>query len=145
MQACLPLMASLRRSVKQRLDIYKKANAMNRAGVQFMGMHVEEAYFVLRQKGAKDPRYIRKPDEEEYREIIEKAGGIIARLNAAPELERTMKFGRYLQAHDILPAIAHTDAVYDDVLNAFENAYTLTTHFYSSMSGVTRRNAFRYA
>jgi N-acetylglucosamine-6-phosphate deacetylase len=56
-----------------------------------------------------------------------------------------MEFGRYLQAHNILPAIAHTDAVYDDVVNAFENGYTLATHFYSGMSGVSRRNAFRFA
>jgi len=31
------------------------------------------------------------------------------------------------------------------VLEAFENGYTLATHLYSGMSGVTRRNAFRYA
>src|SRR5665213_2490603 len=127
------------------LDIYKKANSKNRSGAQFMGMHIEGPYFALNQRGAQDPRYIRKPDIAEYTEIIEKAGGIIARWSAAPELEGAMEFGRCLQANDILPSIAHTDAVYDDVVNAFENGYTLATHFYSSMSGVTRRNAFRYA
>jgi N-acetylglucosamine-6-phosphate deacetylase len=45
----------------------------------------------------------------------------------------------------VLPAIAHTDAIYEDVIEAFNNGYTLATHFYSAMSGVTRRNAFRYA
>jgi N-acetylglucosamine-6-phosphate deacetylase len=127
------------------LDVYKKANARNKAGAQFMGMHIEGPYFAMSQRGAQDPRYIRKPDKKEYSEIIEKAGGIIARWSAAPEIEGAMEFGRYLQAHNILPAIAHTDAVYDDVLNAFENGYTLATHFYSGMSGVSRRNAFRFA
>jgi N-acetylglucosamine-6-phosphate deacetylase len=41
--------------------------------------------------------------------------------------------------------VAHTDAIYEEVLEAFENGYTLATHLYSGMSGVTRRNAFRYA
>ena len=127
------------------LDIYKKANAKNKAGAQFMGMHIEGPYFAMSQRGAQDPRYIRKPDKKEYSEIIEKAGGIIARWSAAPEIDGAMEFGRYLLAHNILPAIAHTDAVYDDVINAFENGYTLATHFYSGMSGVSRRNAFRYA
>lgn len=127
------------------LDVYKKANAKNKAGAQFMGMHIEGPYFAMSQRGAQDPRYIRKPDKKEYSEIIEKAGGIIARWSAAPEIEGAMEFGRYLQAHNILPAIAHTDAVYDDVVNAFENGYTLATHFYSGMSGVSRRNAFRFA
>ena len=44
-----------------------------------------------------------------------------------------------------MPAVAHTDAIYEDVIVAFENGYTLATHLYSGMSGVTRRNAFRYA
>jgi N-acetylglucosamine-6-phosphate deacetylase len=127
------------------LEIYKKANATNKAGAQFMGMHIEGPYFAMSQRGAQDPRYIRKPDKKEYSEIIEKAGGIIARWSAAPEIEGAMEFGCYLQAHNILPAIAHTDAVYDDVVNAFENGYTLATHFYSGMSGVSRRNAFRFA
>jgi N-acetylglucosamine-6-phosphate deacetylase len=41
--------------------------------------------------------------------------------------------------------MAHTDAIYEEALEAFENGYTLLTHFYSAMSGVTRKNAFRYA
>jgi N-acetylglucosamine-6-phosphate deacetylase len=44
-----------------------------------------------------------------------------------------------------LAAVAHTDAIYEEVIEAFENGYTLATHLYSAMSGVTRKNAFRYA
>lgn len=127
------------------LDIYRKASKENVRGAQFLGMHIEGPYFAMSQKGAQDPRYIRKPDKKEYSEIIEKAGDIIIRWSAAPELEGALDFGKYLKAHGILPAIAHTDAVYEDVVNAFENGYTLATHFYSAMSGVTRRNAFRHA
>ena len=31
------------------------------------------------------------------------------------------------------------------MIDAFDNGYTLATHLYSGMSGVTRKNAFRYA
>jgi N-acetylglucosamine-6-phosphate deacetylase len=127
------------------LEIYRKASKQNVSGAQFLGMHIEGPYFAMSQKGAQDPRYIRKPDKKEYSEIIEKAGDIIVRWSAAPELEGALDFGKYLKAHHILPAIAHTDAIYEDVVKAFENGYTLATHFYSAMSGVTRRNAFRYA
>src|SRR6185436_11904362 len=53
--------------------------------------------------------------------------------------------GKYMKSRGVLPSIAHTDAIYEDVLDAFENGYSLATHLYSAMSGVTRRNAFRYA
>jgi N-acetylglucosamine-6-phosphate deacetylase len=127
------------------LNVYRKAAKENVKGAQFMGMHIEGPYFAMSQKGAQDARYIRKPDKNEYSEIIKKAGDIIVRWSAAPELEGALDFGNYLKAHDILPAIAHTDAVYDDVVRAFESGYRLATHFYSAMSGVTRRNAYRYA
>ena len=45
----------------------------------------------------------------------------------------------------ILPSVAHTDAIYEDVIKHLKMAITLATHLYSGMSGVTRRNAFRYA
>ncbi|MDP4132164.1 MAG: N-acetylglucosamine-6-phosphate deacetylase [Bacteroidota bacterium] len=127
------------------LDIYRQAYKKNNRGAQFMGMHIEGPYFDMEQRGAQDPRYIRHPDEKEYREVIARAGDIIVRWSAAPELPGAIEFGRYMKSKGILPAIAHTNAVYDDVLKALENGYTLATHFYSGMSGVMRRNAFRYA
>jgi N-acetylglucosamine-6-phosphate deacetylase len=127
------------------LDIYRQALKKNTMGARFMGMHIEGPYFDMEQRGAQDPRYIRNPDEKEYREIVEYGGDSIARWSAAPELPGALAFGRYMKSKNILPAIAHTNAVYEDVWQALENGYTLATHFYSGMSGVMRRNAFRYA
>jgi N-acetylglucosamine-6-phosphate deacetylase len=98
----------------------------------------------MSQRGAQDPRYIRNPDPKEYEEILAYSSSII-RWSAAPELEGAIPFGQRLRQKGILAAIAHTDAVYEEVLAAYENGYSLATHLYSCMSGVTRRNAFRYA
>ena len=127
------------------LSVYRQAYTKNKRGAQFLGMHIEGPYFAISQKGAQDERYIRKPDKKEYGDIIKKAGDVIVRWSAAPELAGAQEFGSYLTANNILPAISHTDAVYEDVVKAFENGYSLATHFYSAMSGVTRRKAYRYA
>jgi N-acetylglucosamine-6-phosphate deacetylase len=126
------------------LRIYDEATQLNINGSQFIGIHIEGPYFSMNQRGAQDPRYIRNPDQDEYKEILS-ASKSIKRWSAAPELKGAIEFGREMVSHGILPAIAHTDAVYEDVITAFNNGYTLATHFYSAMSGVTRRNAFRYA
>jgi N-acetylglucosamine-6-phosphate deacetylase len=126
------------------LEIYEKACGQNESGAQLMGMHLEGPYFAMNQRGAQDPRYIRDPDPREYEEIISRSQAI-KRWSAAPELKGAIEFGRYLVSKGILPALAHTDAIYEEVVEAFENGYTLATHLYSGMSGVTRRNAFRYA
>ncbi|MBB3838862.1 N-acetylglucosamine-6-phosphate deacetylase [Runella defluvii] len=126
------------------LDVYEKAHRRNTNGAAFLGIHLEGPYFALSQRGAQDPRYIRKPDPAEYEEILNYSSSIV-RWSAAPELEGAIPFGQRLRQKGILAAIAHTDAYYDDVLAAYENGYSLVTHLYSAMSGVTRKNAFRYA
>ena len=67
------------------------------------------------------------------------------RWSAAPELKGAIAFARYMKSKGILTSIAHSDAIYEEVVEAFENGYSLVTHLYSGMSGVTRRKAFRYA
>lgn len=126
------------------LDIYKTAHQNNFNGAQFLGMHLEGPYFALSQRGAQDPRHIRNPDPAEYEEILAYSDSI-ARWSAAPELPGAIKFGQRLRQKGIIAAVAHTDAIYEEVLEAYENGYTLATHLYSAMSGVTRRNAFRFA
>jgi N-acetylglucosamine-6-phosphate deacetylase len=126
------------------LSSYEKANTENTSGAQFLGMHIEGPYIAMNQKGAQDPRFIRDPDKEEYEEIIS-ASGNIKRWSAAPELKGALSFGRYLTSKGILPSIAHTDATYNEVIEAFESGYTHLTHFYSAMSGVTRVGCSRYA
>jgi N-acetylglucosamine-6-phosphate deacetylase len=137
-------LTSSKEDLLETLRIYEIADKQNTSGSQFIGMHLEGPYFAVNQCGAQDPRYIRDPDPEEYKEIL--AGtSVIKRWSAAPELKGAIEFGKYITAKGILAAIAHTDAIYEEALEAFENGYTLATHLYSGMLGVTRRNAYRYA
>lgn len=143
--AMLPTtLTSEKEDLLQTLELYEQANKKNTRGAQFIGMHLEGPYFALNQRGAQDPRYIRDPDPKEYKEILQRSSSI-KRWSAAPELKGAIEFGRYITSKGVLAAVAHTDAIYEEVLEAFENGYTLATHLYSAMSGVTRRNAFRYA
>ena len=130
--------------ILETLRAYDSATKKNINGSQFLGMHLEGPYLAMSQRGAQDPRYIRNPDPQEYKEIIA-ASDNIKRWSAAPELPGAIEFGKYLTSKNILPAIAHTDAIYEQAKEAFDNGYTLATHFYSAMSSVTRKNAHRYA
>jgi N-acetylglucosamine-6-phosphate deacetylase len=128
----------------QTLDAFERAGKKNEKGAQLLGMHLEGPYISINQRGAQDPRFIREPNPHEYEKILSNHS-CIKRWSIAPELKGALALGRYLRSKNILPAIAHTDAVYEEVLEAFNNGYTLITHLYSAMSGVTRRNAYRYA
>jgi N-acetylglucosamine-6-phosphate deacetylase len=133
-----------RKGILNTLEVYEQAHTQNKFGAQFIGLHLEGPYFSMNQRGAQDPRYIRDPDPDEYLEILSHSQSI-KRWSAAPERKGAIAFGKVLCERGILPSMAHTDAIYEEALEAFENGYTLLTHFYSAMSGVTRKNAFRYA
>jgi N-acetylglucosamine-6-phosphate deacetylase len=137
-------LSSSKESILQMLSIYSKAQDKNVAGAEFLGVHLEGPYFAMNQRGAQDPRYIRNPQPQEYEDILSQTQ-LIKRWSAAPELQGGKEFGRYIKSKGVLPAIAHSDAIYEEVVQAFENGYSLITHLYSGMSGVTRRNGFRYA
>jgi N-acetylglucosamine-6-phosphate deacetylase len=132
------------RGILETIDAYENARDQITDGSRFLGLHLEGPYFAMSQRGAQDPRHIRDPDPEEFMKILGHSQAI-RRWSIAPERKGAIEFGRLLAERGILPSMAHTDAIYEEAQEAFRNGYTLLTHFYSAMSGVTRRNAFRYA
>ncbi|HMJ69014.1 MAG TPA: N-acetylglucosamine-6-phosphate deacetylase [Cyclobacteriaceae bacterium] len=128
----------------QTLQVYDEVSVTKYAGACFIGMHIEGPYLSMNQRGAQDPRYIRDFDEKEYKSVVAKSRSI-RRWSAAPERPGSSSFAKHMVANNILPAIAHSDANYEDVIQSIADGYTHVTHFYSCMSGVTRRNAMRFA
>lgn len=125
-------------------ETYRKAVSENREGAVFGGMHLEGPYFSPLYAGAQDPRYLRNPRPEEYMEIMDRCPDI-ARWSFAPELEGASDFAAELRRRGIVASIGHTDATFEECDKAFKSGAAHMTHFYSCMSTISRRNAFRYA
>ncbi len=123
---------------------YKEAVKQNTQGAKFLGLHLEGPYFAYNQRGAQDPKYLRNPEPEEYNKILAASDDIV-RWSLAPELPGALEFGKVLKERNILTSIAHSDAIYEEVVDAYNAGFNHITHLYSAMSTVTRRNAFRYA
>lgn len=138
-------LASTKEELAETLEVYRSAKKKNTSGAAFLGLHLEGPYFSYAQRGAQDPKYLRDPDPKEYNELLELGGTDIVRWSIAPELDGALEMGRTLRSKKILVSLGHTDALYEEVVAAFENGYTHVTHLYSCMSTITRRNAFRYA
>lgn len=124
--------------------IYKEAKKKNKKGAAFLGLHLEGPYFSYAQRGAQDPAYLRHPTPEEYTAILNASDDII-RWSLAPELPGALQLGCLLHSKGILASIGHTDAVYEEVAEAWKAGFSHITHLYSCMSSITRKNAYRYA
>lgn len=125
-------------------DTYLKAEEQNTDGAKFGGMHLEGPYFSPMFAGAQDPRYLRNPRPEEYMEILDRCPKL-ARWSFAPELEGAEEFAAELKKRGVVASIGHTNATFQECDAAYKSGASLMTHFYSCMSTVSRRNAFRYA
>ncbi len=135
--------ASLEETIKM-MAAYEAVKANNETGADMPGLHFEGPYFSPQQCGAQDPKYLRNPEPEEYNKILG-LGSKIIRWSMAPELDGALEFGKVLTEKGILASIGHSDAEFDEVERAFEVGFTHLTHFYSAMSTVHRKNAYRYA
>ena len=120
-------------------------NAMNDPRVKgtIIGAHMEGPYLSRKQAGAQCPAHITVPFEEDYLHFIEKNASAIARWTYAPENDKEEKFAKTLKKYDIVASAGHTDAIYDDMIRAFENGCELITHLYSCTSTITRDHGFR--
>lgn len=125
------------------LELFKTAKR-NAPGAKLLGIHLEGPYINESQKGALDPRFIKQPQPEHYREILRRSEDIL-RLSAAPELPGALRMARELHERGILLSIAHSDATFEQVVEAAKAGFSHVTHLYSAMSSVRRINAFRVA
>lgn len=137
-------LTSTNESLYGSFETYTKAKEQNTDGAQFGGMHLEGPYFSPVFAGAQDPRYLRNPRPEEYMEILDKCPAL-SRWSFAPELDGAPEFAAELRRRGIVASIGHTNATFGECDEAFKSGASLMTHFYSCMSTVSRRNAFRYA
>lgn len=110
---------------------------------QVLGLHLEGPYLNPRKVGAIIPEYVTPPREEDYRLILD-GTDVIRRWDFAPELPGAMDFARCLQSHGVLGSLAHTEAEYPVVRQAFESGCTHATHFYNAMTSVHNVREYKH-
>lgn len=106
------------------------------------GVHMEGPWFNPAQCGAQDTSTMDLPDPERLKSLVEKYP-FIERVSAAPELPNGLEFGRVGHELGLVVSAGHTDAVFDEIIAAADNGYTLMTHLYSGMKLTERKNLFR--
>lgn len=131
-------------TIIQSLEAVEEASDRQYNGASIIGVHIEGPYFNPAQAGAQNPAYIKNPDVEELNPILDRFP-IIRRVSVAPELPGAMEMGQELRRRGVIASIAHTDAIFQDVVKAVENGYTHVTHMFSGMSHFRRMDAYRIA
>jgi N-acetylglucosamine-6-phosphate deacetylase len=104
-----------------------------------IGIHLEGPFINVKRAGAQPPEYIVPPNVELFRRWQELARGHIKLVTLAPEQPGGPEFIRYLKDTGVIASIGHSDATYDEVIDAIGAGASHVTHLFNGMRGFHHR------
>jgi len=104
-----------------------------------LGMHLEGPFINPEKRGAHSLSWIRKPEDEELKAIIEEGSDVIKLMTIAPEMFTTEQLDMLLNSGMTIAA-GHSNASYEEALHAFDRGVRLVTHLYNAMSPFSARH-----
>lgn len=103
------------------------------------GIHFEGPFISPCRKGAHSEALLRDPDPAEVRKLIDAARGRAKMVTLATELPGGLDSVRLLTEHGVIAAIGHTDATYEQTLEAIDAGATVATHLFNAMPQLGHR------
>ncbi len=102
-------------------------------GARILGIHLEGPYVSPRRPGAMEPFFVRPFSWEEFQTLQEAAQGHIRLLTLAPEVPPALQYIPQLVDQGVIVAIGHSDATYDEAMEAIRLGVSHATHTFDAM------------
>ncbi|MYT72222.1 MULTISPECIES: N-acetylglucosamine-6-phosphate deacetylase [unclassified Streptomyces] len=106
---------------------------------EIAGIHFEGPFISPCRKGAHDETLLRDPDPADVRKLIDAARGRARMVTLATELPGGIDSVRLLAEHGVIAAIGHTDATYEQTVEAIDAGATVATHLFNAMPQLGHR------
>ncbi|QHA05445.1 N-acetylglucosamine-6-phosphate deacetylase [Streptomyces broussonetiae] len=107
---------------------------------EIAGVHFEGPFISPCRKGAHSEKLLRHPDPAEVRKLIDAARGKAKMVTLAAELPGGVDSVRLLAEHGVIAAIGHTDATYEQTVEAIDAGATVATHLFNAMPPLGHRS-----
>ncbi|MEV6050333.1 N-acetylglucosamine-6-phosphate deacetylase [Streptomyces sp. NPDC052107] len=106
---------------------------------EIAGIHFEGPFISPCRKGAHSEELLLDPDPAEVRKLIDAARGKAKMVTLAAELPGGIDSVRLLAEHGVVAAIGHTDATYEQTVEAIDAGATVATHLFNAMPTLNHR------
>ncbi len=106
---------------------------------EIAGIHFEGPFISPCRKGAHDEQLLRDPDPAEVRKLVDAAHGHAKMMTLATELPGGLDSVRLLTEHGVIAAVGHTDATYEQTVQAIDAGATVATHLFNAMPPLGHR------
>jgi len=136
------LVTSVTSSIEDLMAMIKNVKHVigNEPGAKIAGIHLEGPYLNVKRKGMQNEKYLRHPNIEEMKEILQEAESLIKMVTIAPELPGGMEMIEFLKEQNIIVSIAHSDATYEEAKKAFAIGASHVTHCFNGMRPIHHRD-----
>ncbi|MFE9725409.1 N-acetylglucosamine-6-phosphate deacetylase [Streptomyces sp. NPDC005794] len=106
---------------------------------ELAGIHFEGPFISPCRKGAHSEGLLRDPDPAEVRKLLDAARGTTKMVTLATELPGGIESVRLLAEHGVIAAVGHTDATYEQTVEAIDAGATVATHLFNAMPALGHR------
>ena len=110
------------------------------AGAEPLGIHLEGPYINPVRRGAHMPIWLRRPDAFEAEEVLALASGHLRLITLAPELPGATAMIQRMVEAGVTVSLGHTDATYEQALEAVRLGVTHATHCCNAMRPLHHRD-----
>ncbi|MFJ8917993.1 N-acetylglucosamine-6-phosphate deacetylase [Streptomyces sp. NPDC102415] len=107
---------------------------------ELAGVHFEGPFISPCRKGAHSEELLRDPDPAEVRKLLDAARGTAKMVTLATERPGGIDSVRLLAEHGVIAAVGHTDATYEQTVEAIDAGATVATHLYNAMPAIGHRD-----
>jgi N-acetylglucosamine-6-phosphate deacetylase len=115
-------------SMWQAIEAYK-----NYSGKGLVGLHLEGPFFNPVKRGAHQEKFVQKPSVAFLEELIERTKDIPTYLTIAPEMFSSTELSLLIDSH-IMCSLGHSDATFEQAMNAIDQGVFRITHLFNAMS-----------
>jgi N-acetylglucosamine-6-phosphate deacetylase len=112
----------------------------NEQGARIFGMHLEGPFISPSKLGVQKPDTVRAIDVDFMERLWQASGGSIRLMTVAPELKGLRELALYSIERQIVLSAGHTNATYDEMLEAMSLGITHATHFFNAMRKLHHRD-----
>ncbi|AJP03125.1 N-acetylglucosamine-6-phosphate deacetylase [Streptomyces cyaneogriseus subsp. noncyanogenus] len=103
------------------------------------GIHFEGPFISPCRKGAHSEELLRDPDPAQVRKLVDAARGHARMVTLATELPGGIASVRMLADQGVIAAVGHTDATYEQTVEAIEAGARVATHLFNAMPPLGHR------
>lgn len=108
-------------------------------GAEILGIHFEGPYLNKAHKGAQPEEYCVKPNIEQFKRYQKAAHGLIKYITMAVENDEDYALTKYCSQYNVVVSIGHSNATYEQAVQAYAHGARSMTHVYNAMTPFTHR------